>query len=416
MSDVELDHILITVLHHGHFFDQWHLLKLNITPFTRPPTQSQFETVCAKLWFNTVQLTVSVQRLCSSGHTISNCSKVLWKISFPYWTFSDGTSLFDRLFCFVLSENEPVVIPCVWCQVFDELEEMGKDIQEEVMDAGMPVHGAHGTGGDINKCPYYAAQMGTLTHNSCRLCLETKWFDPENQKKELLCHVSNTWAFRTTIPLPHCLAGLDICFSHCPFQHGSSIYGGSLTRPVQYCLTWLSGVKNGMSVSHGNVGGLLTVFFVLCLSQRPVGARRTSVSWPWPSSDTPQARSYSPPGSPPSPDWLRGTSCDPTHSQLLAVLQERRRKNREGRQEELFSERLDENPSVPRPCNLPSSSPLIFSLYYLPLTLPPSCIFSVWLVIFVALSTSLEPFFKFKPVIGCISSWVDMRWQLILLV
>nr|XP_029500079.1 heme oxygenase 2-like [Oncorhynchus nerka] len=36
---------------------------------------------------------------------------------------------------------------------------MGKDIQEEVMDAGMPVHGAHGTGGDINKCPYYAAQM-----------------------------------------------------------------------------------------------------------------------------------------------------------------------------------------------------------------------------------------------------------------
>eukprot|EP00063_Salmo_salar_P074884 XP_014049719.1 PREDICTED: heme oxygenase 2-like [Salmo salar] len=44
-------------------------------------------------------------------------------------------------------------------EVFDELEEMGKDIQEEVMDAGMPVHGAHGTGGDINKCPYYAAQM-----------------------------------------------------------------------------------------------------------------------------------------------------------------------------------------------------------------------------------------------------------------
>ncbi|XP_041720170.2 heme oxygenase 2 [Coregonus clupeaformis] len=44
-------------------------------------------------------------------------------------------------------------------EVFDELEEMGKDIQEEVMDAGMPVHGAHGTGGDLNKCPYYAAQM-----------------------------------------------------------------------------------------------------------------------------------------------------------------------------------------------------------------------------------------------------------------
>lgn len=87
----------------------------------------------------------------------------------------------------------------------------------------------------------------------------------------------------------------------------------------------------------------------------------------------------------------------------------------EGRQEELFSERLDENPSVPRPCNLPSSTPLIFSLYYLPLILPPSCILPVWLVIFVALNISLEPFFLFKPVIGFISSWVDMRWQLILL-
>lgn len=42
-------------------------------------------------------------------------------------------------------------------EVFDELEEMGKNIQEEVLDAGMPVHGA--MGGDISKCPYYAAQM-----------------------------------------------------------------------------------------------------------------------------------------------------------------------------------------------------------------------------------------------------------------
>ncbi|XP_010862614.2 heme oxygenase 2 isoform X1 [Esox lucius] len=44
-------------------------------------------------------------------------------------------------------------------EVFDELEEMGKDIKDEIMDAGMPIHEAHGTGGDINKCPYYAAQM-----------------------------------------------------------------------------------------------------------------------------------------------------------------------------------------------------------------------------------------------------------------
>lgn len=41
-------------------------------------------------------------------------------------------------------------------EVFDELEEMGKSIQEDVLDAGMAVHGA--TDGDINKCPYYAAK------------------------------------------------------------------------------------------------------------------------------------------------------------------------------------------------------------------------------------------------------------------
>ncbi|XP_067089195.1 heme oxygenase 2 [Osmerus mordax] len=41
-------------------------------------------------------------------------------------------------------------------EVFNELEEIGKTIQEEVLDAGMPVHGA--TDGDINKCPYYAAK------------------------------------------------------------------------------------------------------------------------------------------------------------------------------------------------------------------------------------------------------------------
>lgn len=41
-------------------------------------------------------------------------------------------------------------------EVFDELEEMGKTIQEEVLDAGMPVHGA--TDGDINKCPFYQAK------------------------------------------------------------------------------------------------------------------------------------------------------------------------------------------------------------------------------------------------------------------
>lgn len=45
--------------------------------------------------------------------------------------------------------------------MFDELDEMGKSIQEEVQDAGMPVHGA---GGDISKCPYYAAKTGERDH------------------------------------------------------------------------------------------------------------------------------------------------------------------------------------------------------------------------------------------------------------
>lgn len=47
---------------------------------------------------------------------------------------------------------------CFCWQVFEELEEVGKTIQDDVLDAGMPVHGA--MGGDISKCPYYAAKMG----------------------------------------------------------------------------------------------------------------------------------------------------------------------------------------------------------------------------------------------------------------
>ncbi|KAJ7989310.1 hypothetical protein DPEC_G00303220 [Dallia pectoralis] len=43
-------------------------------------------------------------------------------------------------------------------EVFGELDEIGKDIKEAIMDTDMPVYEAHGTGGDINKCPYYAAQ------------------------------------------------------------------------------------------------------------------------------------------------------------------------------------------------------------------------------------------------------------------
>ncbi|XP_031733602.1 heme oxygenase 2 [Anarrhichthys ocellatus] len=72
-------------------------------------------------------------------------------------------------------------------EVFEELEEIGKTIQEDVLDAGMPVHGA--MGGDINKCPYYAVKtaasggtayasqlaMAVLRHPTGQVLLAT-WF------------------------------------------------------------------------------------------------------------------------------------------------------------------------------------------------------------------------------------------------
>ncbi|XP_051244982.1 heme oxygenase 2 [Dicentrarchus labrax] len=56
-------------------------------------------------------------------------------------------------------------------EVFEELEEIGKTIQEEVLDAGMPVHGA--MGGDISKCPYYTAKMAASggTAYACQLAM-----------------------------------------------------------------------------------------------------------------------------------------------------------------------------------------------------------------------------------------------------
>lgn len=52
------------------------------------------------------------------------------------------------------------ITPCslLFRQVFTELQEIGKDIKEEVQDIGFPAHGD--MGGDISKCPYYAARMG----------------------------------------------------------------------------------------------------------------------------------------------------------------------------------------------------------------------------------------------------------------
>lgn len=46
-------------------------------------------------------------------------------------------------------------------QVFSELEEIGETIKEEVQDAGFGhSHAEIMQGGDICKCPYYAAKMG----------------------------------------------------------------------------------------------------------------------------------------------------------------------------------------------------------------------------------------------------------------
>lgn len=49
---------------------------------------------------------------------------------------------------------------------------MGKTIQEDVLDGG-PIHG-HMQGGDISKCPYYAAKMGKLDPIVLQNILEIK--------------------------------------------------------------------------------------------------------------------------------------------------------------------------------------------------------------------------------------------------
>lgn len=54
-------------------------------------------------------------------------------------------------------------------QVFTELEEIGKTIKEEVQDAGLGhSHAEIMEGGDINKCPYYAAKMGKTSFEEFR--------------------------------------------------------------------------------------------------------------------------------------------------------------------------------------------------------------------------------------------------------
>lgn len=47
--------------------------------------------------------------------------------------------------------------------MFTDLEEIGKTIKEEIQDAGLGhSHAEIMEGGDINKCPYYAAKMGKM--------------------------------------------------------------------------------------------------------------------------------------------------------------------------------------------------------------------------------------------------------------
>ncbi|XP_071245636.1 heme oxygenase 2-like [Salvelinus alpinus] len=58
-------------------------------------------------------------------------------------------------------------------EVFTELEEAGKSIKEEVLDAGFPGHGHGDMDGDINKCPYYSAKMVASgnTNFACQLAM-----------------------------------------------------------------------------------------------------------------------------------------------------------------------------------------------------------------------------------------------------
>ncbi|XP_034047083.1 heme oxygenase 2-like [Thalassophryne amazonica] len=50
-------------------------------------------------------------------------------------------------------------------EVFEELEEIGKSIQEDVLDVGVPAHGT--AGGDLSKCPYYSAKMAASGGTAC---------------------------------------------------------------------------------------------------------------------------------------------------------------------------------------------------------------------------------------------------------
>lgn len=60
--------------------------------------------------------------------------------------------------CFLSSVTVHVLLCCL--QIFGELEEVGKTLQDDVLDAA-PAHGALGEmQGDISQCPYYAGKMG----------------------------------------------------------------------------------------------------------------------------------------------------------------------------------------------------------------------------------------------------------------
>lgn len=89
--------------------------------------------------------------------------------------------------------NNVLIVIVVLHQVFTELQEIGKDIKEEVQDIGSHAHGD--MGGDINKCPYYAAKMGEL--------LATLYF---LKYIVILCKFKMFCSLHSTAPLIFCLA------------------------------------------------------------------------------------------------------------------------------------------------------------------------------------------------------------------
>ncbi len=84
-----------------------------------------------------------------------------------------------------------VIVIVVLDQVSTELQEIGEDIKEEVQDIGFHAHGD--MGGDISKCPYFAAKMGEF--------IATLYL-----KKYVICKFKMFCSLYSTASLIFCLA------------------------------------------------------------------------------------------------------------------------------------------------------------------------------------------------------------------